>query len=73
MTQKSSDKGPLPIWFFVGLVLCAYGLLLVVAGLTIPPPEHVVQVTRVSPDIWWGGLLGLFGVLFLWIGLCIRD
>ena len=65
-----SAAEPLPIWFFVGLILLAYGLIIVASGLLSAPRPTVLAETR--PALWWGGLTALAGAVFLLIGLRSR-
>jgi len=58
---------PLPVWFFVGLILLVYGLIVVVAGLIGDPRPTVLRELR--PALWWGGIMIAGGAVFLTIGL----
>lgn len=58
----------IPIWFFIGLLLTLYGILIVVSGVTewaggFYPPG--VELTRLHAPVWWGGLLTLLGLFYL--------
>jgi hypothetical protein len=64
MTQSNE---PLPIWFFVGLILLAYGLLVVLSGLVYPNPATVLGHLR--PALWWGAIMLVAGGGFLFLGL----
>ncbi len=61
---------PLPIWFFVGLILLCYGVIIVASGLLSAPRPTVLAETR--PALWWGGLTAVAGAIFLLIGLRAR-
>lgn len=67
--QSPPKNDPLPIWFFVGLILVVYGAILIVTALTTKPPDRVVQVTPLAPGLWWGGSMVAVGLAFLWAGL----
>ncbi len=51
------------IWFFIGLLLLVYGVLILGAGLyhlmNPPPPE--IALRELHSDVWWGVLLILLG------------
>jgi hypothetical protein len=64
MTQPNE---PLPIWFFVGLILLAYGLLVVISGLLYPNGSTVLAQLR--PALWWGAIMLAAGGVFLLLGL----
>ncbi len=56
-----------PIWFFVGLLLIIMGLIIVSTGvyaLFNPLPEQKV-LASLHPDLWWGGVMVISGVVFL--------
>ena len=58
---------PLPIWFFVGLILLVYGVIVTVSGLVMDVRPTVLAETR--PALWWGGGMCLGGAIFLGIGI----
>ena len=54
----------LSIWFFVGILLAFYGLIITGAGIYgvfVPPPVHLAQY---HADLWWGLLLLAIGVFY---------
>lgn len=58
----------IPVWFFVGLLLFIYGILIFVSGLaqwSSPPPD--IQLTRLHAPVWWGGLLIVLGGLYCYM------
>jgi hypothetical protein len=57
--------GMLSIWFFVGVLLLAYGILILGSGLlnySTPPPN--VVLSDLHADIWWGALLLIMGAFY---------
>jgi hypothetical protein len=58
--------GMLSIWFFIGVLLLAYGILILGAGLyeLTSPPEHPVVLSNLHAGIWWGVLLIVMGALY---------
>lgn len=62
---------PLPIWFFVGLILLVYGILVLVGHFTGAPRQTVLAETK--PGLWWGAIITLAGGVFLGIGLRARG
>ena len=62
MTEKRDvETAELSIWFFCGILMLAYGLILVVTGITEihnPPPTVLAEL---QPTLWWGVLMTLFG------------
>ena len=60
--------GALSIWFFIGVLLLVYGLLILGAGLyeLVVPPTRVVVLAGSRASIWWGALLLVLGGLYTW-------
>lgn len=56
--------GMLSIWFFIGVLLLVYGVLILGAGLYefVSPPSRPVVLAELHAGVWWGVLLlGLGG------------
>jgi hypothetical protein len=56
----------IPIWFFIGALLLAYGFLILGAGIyeLTSPPEHPVVLAELHAGIWWGALLIVLGAIY---------
>jgi hypothetical protein len=56
----------LPVWFFIGVILLIYGVMICVNGIyeLSHPPGTVLQETH--PAIWWGALMAVVGAIFLY-------
>ena len=52
-----------PIWYFVGLILSAMGIVIFLSGLfqLIVPPAATTVLASIHPNIWWGALMIVFG------------
>ncbi|MGH9396726.1 MAG: hypothetical protein ACRD18_07730 [Terriglobia bacterium] len=58
-------KGMLPVWFFVGLILTVYGVLIFITGiLEFHHPPHTVLASDLHPTVWWGAIVGVLGGFF---------
>lgn len=62
------EEHRLSIWFFVGLVLTIYGIIILIANIPtlfspVTNPQYVLA--RLHAGVWWGILLVLLGILFL--------
>jgi hypothetical protein len=58
----------IPIWFFIGILLTVYGVLIVGSGIYygwISPPAHKVVFANSHVDVWWGLLLVLIGGFYV--------
>ena len=52
------------IWFFIGLLLSVYGLLIFVSGIyEVGRPANVV-LANLHPAIWWGALMLVLGLVY---------
>jgi uncharacterized protein with PQ loop repeat len=58
--------GMVSIWFFIGVLLLVYGLLITGAGIynLFYPPAHPVVLANLHAGIWWGGLLIAMGAFY---------
>lgn len=58
--------GMLSIWFFIGILLLAYGILILGSALYElgNPPEHPVVLANLHAGIWWGALLTILGLVY---------
>lgn len=57
--------GHYSIWFFVGVLLTIYGVLITgagVYGLSSPPD---VKLANLHADLWWGVLLLVIGLIYV--------
>jgi len=56
----------IPVWFFVGVLLLVYGVLILATGIyeiSNPPADRVV-LYDLHANVWWGGVLLILGVFF---------
>lgn len=61
------EKKMISIWYFVGLILTAYGVLIFGAGiygLIVPFEQHLVM-RELHAGVWWGALLIVIGVVYI--------
>jgi hypothetical protein len=51
------------IWFFIGVLLLVYGIIICAAGIydVSHPPERQVVLAGMHAGIWWGALLIALG------------
>ena len=59
--------GFLSIWFFIGLLLTVYGVLITVTGLyeLVSPPLNPPVLANLHASIWWGIVLLAIGLFYL--------
>jgi len=58
--------GFISIWFFIGTLLTAYGVLIFGTGLyeLSSPPANAPVLFKLHASIWWGALLLLIGLIY---------
>lgn len=57
-----------PIWYFVGLILSINGIIITATGfyLLAYPPQVKTVLFDTHPNIWWGIMMLIFGVVFVY-------
>jgi hypothetical protein len=60
------NHGSLSIWFFIGVLLTIYGVLILGAGLYefVSPPAHPVVLANLHTGVWWGATLLVIGLVY---------
>jgi hypothetical protein len=61
----SSEKHQMiPVWFFTGVLLLIYGILILASGLAewSSPPD--TALANLHAPVWWGGLMTLVGLFY---------
>jgi hypothetical protein len=59
-------KGLISIWFFIGVLLLVYGIIILGAGIyhAFHPPAHPVVLANLHAAIWWGAFVLLMGAFY---------
>lgn len=59
--------GILSIWFFIGVLLTIYGVLIAGTGLMelVSPPANPPVLANLHATLWWGLFLLLVGLFYL--------
>jgi hypothetical protein len=57
----------IPVWFFIGVQLLIYGILIFLSGLTelSHPPDTVLS--NLHAPVWWGALLAAIGGIYVYL------
>jgi hypothetical protein len=65
----AEDDRIIPVWFFVGVILLIYGVLILGAGIyqLSHPPSTVLA--NLHPALWWGVLLIILGGVYVYLFL----
>jgi hypothetical protein len=61
-----TKSAEMSIWFFCGILMLAYGVVLVATGISefhSPPANEILLpwLQDLHPTLWWGVLLTVFG------------
>jgi hypothetical protein len=59
-------RATISIWFFAGIMLLAYGIVILAAGLweISHPLAHPPALAQLHAPIWWGALLAISGGIY---------
>ena len=63
--EKPHEHHMIPVWFFVGVILLIYGVIILCTGIyefNSPPPT---VLSNTHPAIWWGALLTVIGGIYV--------
>ena len=63
-SKPTKIRGGILIWFFCGILMLAYGLVLLVQGLVDLHHPPLTVLANLHPTLWWGALLTLFGSFY---------
>jgi hypothetical protein len=57
----------IPIWFFIGVLLVAYGLIITAYGLFELATGQLANVAlaRLHAPVWWGAVLLALGIFYM--------
>jgi hypothetical protein len=57
------------IWYFIGLLILVYGLLIFAAGIVdlASPPAHPLVLSQLHMGIWWGALMIVLGGMYTFL------
>jgi FtsH-binding integral membrane protein len=62
--KRDVETAELSIWFFCGILLLAYGVVLAITGffeLNHPP---ATTLSELHPTLWWGLLMTALGLFY---------
>jgi hypothetical protein len=65
MTQGSH----ISIWFFIGVLLLIYGVLILGSGIAdlVSPPQNPVVLFELHAGVWWGAVMVVLGILYSYL------
>jgi len=61
------EKHIVPVWFFIGLLLAIYGVLILGSGIyeVFVPLNRELAMGYLHIGIWWGAGMLLFGLVYV--------
>jgi hypothetical protein len=64
----SHGKQQISIWYFIGLLVLVYGVLILGAGVAdlISPPQNPLVLAELHVGVWWGALLVIIGGMYVY-------
>ena len=65
----SKQQKPISIWYFIGLLLTVYGVLILGAGLydLVAGIKRATVHAELHAGVWWGALLLVLGLVYAYI------
>lgn len=63
----------IPVWFFVGLLLLIYGVLILISGVAEWSHPPAAVLANLHAPVWWGGLMIVVGGLYVYLFLPRRP
>jgi hypothetical protein len=59
----------LPVWFFIGVLLLIYGVIILATGLYEFSHPPATVLANLHPAVWWGALLTIVGGVYVYLFL----
>jgi len=65
--MEQESKKMKPIWYFVGLMLSAMGVVVLISGIVNYSDAEVAKtvLSDLHPALWWGAVMIVAGAIFL--------
>ena len=54
----------IPVWFFVGLLLAIYGVLILASGIAEFEHPLATVLAGLHAPVWWGAVLAVVGAAY---------
>jgi uncharacterized membrane protein YidH (DUF202 family) len=54
----------IPVWFFVGVLLAVYGVLILASGIAEWANTSAVTLGDLHAPVWWGAVLIVIGLIY---------
>lgn len=67
--HKRPEHHMIPVWFFVGVILFAYGLIILGTGIYEFSHPPATVLANLHPAVWWGAILTIIGGAYVYFFL----
>lgn len=64
MDSHAEEHHMIPVWFFVGMLLLIYGILILIQGITEWSNPPNTELSNLHPTVWWSFVLIVLGGIF---------
>lgn len=64
--QRPPEHHMIPVWFFVGLILFIYGLMITATGIYEFSHPPTTVLANLHPALWWGAILTIIGGAYVY-------
>ena len=64
--HKPPEHHMIPVWFFVGVILLAYGLIITGTGIYEFSNPPATVLSNLHPTLWWGAILTIVGGVYVY-------
>ena len=61
----AEDHHIVPVWFFVGVILLIYGVIILATGIYELSHTPSTVLAHLRPALWWGVLLIIIGAVYV--------
>lgn len=63
----SAERRMIPVWFFAGILLLIYGILIFASGLAEWSHPPATVLASLHAPVWWGAIMIMIGAVFVQI------
>ena len=63
----AQDHHIIPVWFFIGVILLIYGVLILGSGILRLSQPPTTVLGELHPAVWWGAILTVIGGVYVYL------
>jgi len=61
----SEERRMIPVWFFAGILIFIYGILIFASGLVEWSHPPATVLANLHAPVWWGAIMIVMGAMFI--------